>query len=1118
MGKKKRKAWNKDCRKITMACWNPWGMCNERMNYCRAMNFDVLGLTELHNAQNKKIWKGRHWITSEDAAIDDEGKNLDSSAGVAILLSHRFKNKILAQGAVGSRIVWVRLDGPVCPLFVVCVYVPHKYKKNTPQAGDTIHELNNLLANCKQLKSTDCVIVMGDFNCELQRNVQGCTGRWFMNKRPDDGHSTQVMELLRSQDLFAVDSLFRPKRKSIFKGKKRICNATYLQKNTKRRPKKLDYFFVSNRWRSCVTNSTTDWAPAAHRFGKFFDHCLLKISWTWRVKAEKPIVTKDFKAMDAGKWSDLEEAFNSAMQQSKETEQHDKDNAFIDETLTRMNTCLRQAIEETVPNKKRLSTTKRAISDKTRQLYEARTRKFSVIAAQGGTVTKQLRKRWNRKIAAANLSDYNDWLAVMAGKMEEADRKGDSETIFRIVKIMSGLMTAASNSAPSTDKQGDLILDQKTLAKTWQQFLAGKFKATTAESERDPYEDLGPQLIDDPLTEQAFVRALQKLKKGKACGPDGIPGEVFTNCESAARELYRILKLIWQHEYVPPELVRASFVMLFKNKGSVNDPSKYRCIGLLPHAYKILSLVMLERIMSECSGFLSEWQAGFRPERGCRDNILLLRVLFDQALQRGENLVVTYIDYSAAFDSISHKFLDKSLKKAGASRKTRAIFRAIYDAAEGTARVRGLNGNNIYIYSESFKVRRGVIQGDIISPIFFILAMEQIFRVHDKNPDGVSLGNYLQVGVLGYADDAALLSLSTSKMSTRLSNVSRGSREDADMTLHKGKTKTMHVRKQECLAPPTVDAIKKTEGAYKHVCKFCDRRCKTLRGLRIHMASCNNQHELTKEAYQCEGINAVFGTPEHRWFRMAWVGHPGEDSWEPERSLTAQGCENLIKDFWHRSNLNPTTDFIPDPDNIWRCWDCGRGYQSASTLKAHITRTHTKRVWRGSTADKDTRNEMRKEAQKQRKHVQCEGEGKENRISNVWVFKYLGSRFRADGDQLADVKARIATATTTAGKMRSIWGSRTIPLRLKIRIYKTGVCSRLVYGSEAWTLDAKTRAMLNGANSRMVARITGRSAREEASRRTRTFDVVTWIRARRLQWVGHILRMDPTRLVHQAAA
>ena len=58
--------------------------------------------------------------------------------------------------------------------------------------------------------------------------------------------------------------------------------------------------------------------------------------------------------------------------------------------------------------------------------------------------------------------------------------------------------------------------------------------------------------------------------------------------------------------------------------------------------------------------------------------------------------------------------------------------------------------------------------------------------------------------------------------------------------------------------------------------------------------------------------------------------------------------------------------------------------------------------------------------------------------------------------------------------------------------------------------------MINGANSRMVARITHKTVKEEASRRTRTFDVVTQIRARRLQWLGHILRMGSERLVHQA--
>ena len=107
----------------------------------------------------------------------------------------------------------------------------------------------------------------------------------------------------------------------------------------------------------------------------------------------------------------------------------------------------------------------------------------------------------------------------------------------------------------TVDKQGDLILDHQKLTEVWKDFLQDKFKDTDAEANRDPHTDLGPQLVADPLTEQAFVRALKKLKKDKACGTDGIPAEVYYNCESAAKELHDLLKLMWERKYVPPELV-----------------------------------------------------------------------------------------------------------------------------------------------------------------------------------------------------------------------------------------------------------------------------------------------------------------------------------------------------------------------------------------------------------------------------------------------------------------------------------------------------------------------------------------------------------------------------------
>ena len=149
-----------------------------------------------------------------------------------------------------------------------------------------------------------------------------------------------------------------------------------------------------------------------------------------------------------------------------------------------------------------------------------------------------------------------------------------------------------------------------------------------------------------------------------------------------------------------------------------------------------MTTILLRRLVEECKAFFSEWQAGFRAHRGCRDNILLLRLLYDQVINNDKSCVITYIDYTAAFDSISHKFMDRTLGAAGASRKSRAIFRAIYKAATGIARVRGVDGK--YELSGKFNISRGVIQGDIISPVLFILALDQLVRADNRQDRNMS--------------------------------------------------------------------------------------------------------------------------------------------------------------------------------------------------------------------------------------------------------------------------------------------------------------------------------------------------------------------------------------------
>ena len=52
----------------------------------------------------------------------------------------------------------------------------------------------------------------------------------------------------------------------------------------------------------------------------------------------------------------------------------------------------------------------------------------------------------------------------------------------------------------------------------------------------------------------------------------------------------------------------------------------------------------------------------------------------------------------------------------------------------------------------------------------------------------------------------------------------------------------------------------------------------------------------------------------------------------------------------------------------------------------------------------------------------------------------------------------------------------------------------------------------------MLARITGKSFRAEASKRSTSYDLVANVRHRRMKWLGQILRGDSDRLVYRAVA
>ena len=80
-------------------------------------------------------------------------------------------------------------------------------------------------------------------------------------------------------------------------------------------------------------------------------------------------------------------------------------------------------------------------------------------------------------------------------------------------------------------------------------------------------------------------------------------------------------------------------------------------------------------------------------------------------LREKREAVVTFIDYSAAFDSESQLFLDEALKGAGVSTKIRRIIQGIFHVAAGYVRQRRADGT--FSESDVCDIARGVLQGDV---------------------------------------------------------------------------------------------------------------------------------------------------------------------------------------------------------------------------------------------------------------------------------------------------------------------------------------------------------------------------------------------------------------------
>jgi hypothetical protein len=123
---------------------------------------------------------------------------------------------------------------------------------------------------------------------------------------------------------------------------------------------------------------------------------------------------------------------------------------------------------------------------------------------------------------------------------------------------------------------------------------------------------------------------------------------------------------------------------------------------------------------------------------GCKEQLINLinTVIMEQTRKNNRNIYTAFIDYKKAYDSVPHSWLIKILK----------IYKINLDLINFLSHVMtfwrttlNLSINNIKLKSEPIQIKRGIYQGDSLSPLWFCLAMNPLTNLLNSTGYGFNI-------------------------------------------------------------------------------------------------------------------------------------------------------------------------------------------------------------------------------------------------------------------------------------------------------------------------------------------------------------------------------------------
>jgi len=311
---------------------------------------------------------------------------------------------------------------------------------------------------------------------------------------------------------------------------------------------------------------------------------------------------------------------------------------------------------------------------------------------------------------------------IRAHKAREIERAIENNMNLKVLRSKLAKGRARINCMKNIE--GEVVHEREDIVAVVSDFYEDLYRESAPRplrlKRRHEIKNVGSEEIPE-ITRTELQAVLKELKNRKSPGQDRITSEMLKAGGIVLEEAMCVLlnKCLEQGK-IPETWQNAEIILLFK-KGDP-DIANYRPISLLSTLYKVMTKIITKRLTNKFDFFQPVEQAGFRKGYSTIDHLQVIRTLVEKCTEYNIPLMMAFVDFQKAFDSVeTWAFLD-AMDLARVDSRYSNLIKYIYNQATLEVKI------NDDMNTEKIQVKRGVRQGDTISPKLFTLALEYAFK------------------------------------------------------------------------------------------------------------------------------------------------------------------------------------------------------------------------------------------------------------------------------------------------------------------------------------------------------------------------------------------------------